>query len=147
MRQISLILAVCVVVLGIVGCSKGTAPNVTDEQTEALKAMEAELGMPIYPGADQDGNFASGKNDAGGEVVMGSFTTEDGMDEVMAFYRKSLKGFEEREEKKMRGSRFGGFTRVSGKNSELIVIEQPAKGPTKIAVTITRAAEVESRGG
>ena len=140
MRVISLTLTLCVIALGVVGCGKSAPPPAANEQSETLKAMQAQLGMPIYPGADLDGDLATGTNDLGGEVMMVSFVTEDGLDEVAAFYRKNLTGYKARAEKKIGQSRVAGFTRAAGKESSLIVIEQPAQGPTKIAVTVTKAA-------
>jgi hypothetical protein len=65
------------------------------------KASAADLGLPIYPGADQDTN-ADGDKSAKIDMDFGSmrmrvkvvhYTSQDNRDQVVAFYRKALGQF------------------------------------------------------
>lgn len=106
--------------------------------------IEEQTGVPTYPGAKQQGDFSSGMDDGKNKVLMVSFATEDSLDEVMAFYRKTLKGYIETDIKIVNGARVGGFRRSAGRNSELIVIEEPKSGPVKIAMTVTKAPKART---
>ncbi len=116
------------------------------KETPLLNAIiEEQTSVPAYPGSKQQGDFSSGMDDQKNKVLMVSFATEDSLDEVMAFYRKTLKGYTETDIKIVNGARVGGFRRSAGRDSELIVIEEPKTGPVKIAMTVTKAPQGKDR--
>lgn len=167
MRKISLALLILCAALGAAGCAKrtthryqvtemkqekspdgrtvketlklksenGTESTVT---TQPRQATEKGMGLPFYPGARQKDDFTTGSTDKGDLVLMVSFTTDDSFEQVMAFYRKSLKGFKESEEKQINGSRFSGFRRPTPGNNAAVVVESAPGKPTSISMTVER---------
>lgn len=55
------------------------------------KVSEADLGVPIYPGAKQQEGSASRADTPEGKMVMVVLTTGDAPDKVAAYYREQLK--------------------------------------------------------
>ena len=169
MKYLGSALVVCLLALTILvpGCAKKQKPTVaTSTKPEKLSSIEQspppaipppaampkekaepppfsailadQLGMPVYPGVKQK-DFSMGSDDKGNKVIVAALTTKDSLDKVTAFYRKWLTGYKETPKKTLNGSVFTGFRWSSGSESSLVVIESPPKGPTKIAVTVTRA--------
>ena len=160
MRKISIALLIVCIALGAAGCAKkarvtsmtqekspsGAATNDTvtmkpedgTGSTQPGEATEKGMGLPFYPGARQNDDFATGSTDKGDLVLMVSFATDDSFEQVMAFYRKSLKSFKESEEKKINGSRFSGFRRPTPGDNAAVVIESAPGKPTSISMTVER---------
>ncbi|GEM_PF-964776 len=169
--SLALIVCFAALSLSMVGCAKKTAsqqPEVTVAQEERgpfertreqavvpnakgggkdteppsfEQIMEDQLGLPIYPGAESQNDFSTGSDSDGNKVIVASFTSRDSFDKVMAFYRKELKGYKESPETTENGSRFSGFRKSSKEGSGALIIEKPAKGPVRIAITVTKAGQ------
>lgn len=85
---------------GSSGTSRQTSPATAPKSTTAADATgtvvptEAELGIPVYPGAKMDENSALTTTDASGrkEVIAVQMWTTDGTDAVIAWYRNRLSG-------------------------------------------------------
>jgi uncharacterized protein YebE (UPF0316 family) len=72
---------------------KGKEGEKMTMETGASKVSEEELGLPIYPGAEQTGsmNWSLSAKEEGGSVSTVSFTTKDAYDKVLAFYKDKVK--------------------------------------------------------
>ena len=163
MRYICLTIA-CIVALGLIGCSKSqpkpagaqvtqtTKPGAQEQIPTLDKNPKADhpeyteiigdrLGVPIYPGSKPEDSLSTGTSGQGTTEMMASFTTTDSFDQVMIFYRKKLKGYTESPSKIIKGSTMAGFRRTVGGDTDLILIEKPAKGPIRISVAVSRAGK------
>jgi hypothetical protein len=84
---------------GSSGTSKATTPTSPKSKpastaTRTVVPTEAELGVPVYPGAQMDENSALTTTDASGkkEVIAAQMWTTDGTDPVIAWYKDKLSG-------------------------------------------------------
>jgi hypothetical protein len=77
------------------GQAKITSTDAQGRTTEAqfggAKITEADLGVPIYPGAKLDDSAASIVDTPEGRMVSAQFNSGDAPDKVLAFYRDHLK--------------------------------------------------------
>jgi len=55
------------------------------------KISEADLGVPLYPGASPVANGANRTKTPEGSAVMAGFESKDGVDKVAGFYREHLR--------------------------------------------------------
>lgn len=161
MKHFIIALAVCLMASALVpGCAKkpgdttavqgrqekpahssSSGPGRESGEAPALNEIIArQIGVPVYPGAKQQNDLSTGTDSSKNTVFMVSFTTEDTMDEVIAFYRKNLAGYTESAIKNVNKSKMGGFRRVAPAGSEFVLIEQPVEGPVKISMTVNKAA-------
>jgi hypothetical protein len=85
---------------GSSGTSKQTSPltapksKTGSDTTGTVVPTEAELGVPVYPGARMDENSALTTTDASGkkEVIAAQMWTGDGTDAVITWYKNKLSG-------------------------------------------------------
>ena len=99
---------------------------------------EAELGVPIYPGAEvvQSGQLAKTTDSASGIAASYSLTTNDSFDKVASFYRSNLKDVQHAMDQTMGGQRMSLFmTGKEGDMRTIQVIASTAGGPTSIQIT------------
>lgn len=126
--------------------------NGKEETTEVTTEVptEAELGAPVYPGAEMDENAAgtvSTKNEKGETVYMAAaFWTDDPVDKVITWYRDALKdkpGFIDMSSTQG-GESVGLFQFSSGDTAKMVTI---AKGdvdhPGQAVIAITGAQGVD----
>ena len=99
---------------------------------------EAELGVPLYPGAEvvHSGQLAE-TTDSGSEIATSySLTTNDSFDKVASFYRSNLKDVHHAMDQTMGGQRMSMF--MTGKEGDMRTIQvmaSTAGGPTSIQIT------------
>jgi len=103
----ALIVAIVAVVLAVMsvaaGCGSsgkaslttpGTVPKTTPGSTsqKTVVPTEAELGVPVYPGAKMDENSALTTTDSSGNkvVIAAQMWTDDATDKVIAWYNDAL---------------------------------------------------------
>jgi len=95
---------------------------------------EAQLGVPLYPGAQL---FSSAQMDqAGAGAASYSLTSSDGFDQVVSFYRDNLKDVRQSMDQSMGGQKMAIF--LVGKENELKSVQIMAdlvEGKTAIQVT------------
>ncbi len=105
---------------------------------------EAELGVPIYPGATQQEGTGSisfqGSDQKSGSFGGAAFTTTDAFEKVVDFYKQRLGSKASVWETTDQGKRSAVLSVTLENSSRTIVIEDQGNGVTKIAVSsISRA--------
>ncbi len=162
MRTISLIaIAAVIVVVLFAGCSRsrtvvtpGGSMTVTDKggttevntaagkatvNTEKKTITEAELGVPVYPGAivEVTSSFEGSAAESGPQGMNQTvLSSPDELDKVIAFYKSNLKNVTNSMVHEMDGSKMGMFT-VKGAGTETIqvnVVPDKEKKVTTIQV-------------
>jgi hypothetical protein len=99
---------------------------------------EAELGVPLYPGAQlfSSAQMEQGGAEAAGAIASYSLTSGDGFDEVVAFYRANLKDVRQSMDQNLGGQKMAFF--LVGKENQLKsvqVMSDLVEGKTAIQVT------------
>src|SRR5690348_14371693 len=75
---------------------KGNQITIEDKEGKAtignVNVSEKDLGVPVYPGASQQGGMAVSENskDASGSYSTAAFTTKDSFEKVTAFYKDKV---------------------------------------------------------
>ncbi len=102
---------------------------------------EEELGVPIYPGAEaqKDGtssvSISGGSAETRGWIGVAVFVTEDGMDEVVAFYREKLSKGVRTVETTNDGKRSAVFQVQAPQGWRMVTVEEDgAEATTKIVI-------------
>lgn len=98
---------------------------------------EAELGAPIYPGAQvvSSGQFSDAKGSASGMASAYIMTTNDSFDKVVSFYKANLKNIQQSMDHTVGGQKMAMFT--TGNKGDMRNIQITAKdsgGPTNINI-------------
>jgi hypothetical protein len=105
------------------------------------KVSEAELGVPIYPGAVVPGNAGSQRTtSAQGSVVVASFESKDSMDKVAAFYRAKMQvlaGSKAIADIKAEDAMMLGFTDDASKQTVQLTLNRSDSGGTMFSITHT----------
>ncbi|HOE17217.1 MAG TPA: hypothetical protein PLX02_05785 [Syntrophorhabdaceae bacterium] len=104
----------------------------------AQAVSEAELGAPIYPGAEvvSSGQFGEKRDAAAGIASVYAMTTNDNYDKVVSFYKKNLKNIQQTMDQTIGDQKMTMF--MSGKKGDMRNVQIIAKtsgGPTNIHVT------------
>lgn len=99
---------------------------------------EAQLGVPIYPGAQivSSGQLDHVKGSSSGIASSFLMTTDDNFDKVVAFYKANLKDIQQAMDQTMGNQRMAMF--MSGKQGDMKNIQitgAPKGGPTNIQIT------------
>lgn len=116
-------------------------PGGTMKVAESKSVTEAELGVPFYPGAEQQtgGSWEMSGGEGGGSMRTVTFHTEDEPAKVMAFYKEKFAGrttsvFESAE---------GGMIQVGDKDRQdgvlITVGRDEGEGVTTIAIVRTQS--------
>jgi hypothetical protein len=107
-------------------------------QSGPQTVSEAEVGVPIYPGAKvvHSGHLAETKDAASGIAATYSLTTNDSFDKVVSFYRSNLKDVQHAMDQTMGDRKMSMF--MMGKEGDMRTIQVMAStsgGPTSIQIT------------
>jgi hypothetical protein len=101
-------------------------------------ASEADVGVPIYPGAKvvSSSQLAETKDAASGIASTHSMTTNDNFDKVVSFYKSNLKDVQHSMDQTMGDQKMSMF--MTGKEGDMRTIQimaSTAGGPTNIQIT------------
>lgn len=115
----------------------------TKEGTLTVKSgsqtvSEAEVGVPIYPGAKvvSTSQMAETKDAGSGKASTYSFTTNDGFDKVVGFYKTNLKNVQHSMDQTMGDQKMSMFmTGQEGDMRTIQVMANASGGPTNIQIT------------
>jgi hypothetical protein len=107
-------------------------------QSGSQAMSEAEVGVPIYPGAKvvHSGQLAETKDAGSGIAASYSLTTNDSFDKVVSFYKSNLKDVQHAMDQSMGGQKMSMF--MTGKEGDMRTIQvmaSTAGGPTNIQIT------------
>ena len=125
---------------GIVGYVVYKVAKTSHLTASSQPATEADLGVPIYPGAEQ-GKATVRMTIAGKDMLTANFVTSDAKDQVVAFYQDKL-GSDARENASGNGESFV-LNKGEGESVALTVSQQPSfeGGKTQIVIVhLTKAA-------
>jgi hypothetical protein len=115
----------------------------TKEGTLTVKSgsqtvTEAEVGVPIYPGAKvvSTSQMAETKDAGSGKASTYAFTTNDGFDKVVSFYKTTLKDIQHSMDQTMGDQKMSMI--MTGKEGDMRTVQvmpSASGGPTNIQIT------------
>ena len=116
---------------------EGKEGKATIEVGESVKVTEAELGVPIYPGATAQASskFEGKEKDSGKSAGHYVLVTSDSVDKVAAFYKSNLKDVKNPVEQNMGNGKMVIFTLESdGKQISVHISSNEENKQTMIMV-------------
>jgi hypothetical protein len=116
---------------------KSKEGEMTMEMGKKATVTEAELGVPIYPGAEQgeSGTWSMTGKEGSGSTAVYQFKTKDPYDKVFAFYKDKIKNPTSTIENTSDGKKLGLIQVVDeGKKLMIHVTVQEKDGQTEIGV-------------
>jgi len=125
------------------GQGEGVVKIEGKEGTVTVKAgpqavSEAELGAPVYPGAQvvSSGQFSDAKGARSGVASTYMMTTNDSFDQVASFYKANLKDVQQAMDQTAGDQKMAMFmTGKKGDMRNIQVIAKTSGGPTNIHIT------------
>ncbi len=164
-------IAAAVLILGAAACAGhkttvatangGTVSTSNDGQTATVKTDQgtatygqgavdpAQLGLPVYPGAQTEGNGAASIQTSAGTSEMINMQTPDSFDKVYAFYKQQMPANSEKMHMSAGGTSMAEFqVGDTDADRKSVALTQKGTEPTSILIThVTKAAQPGAPAG
>jgi len=131
--------------LGVLGFGVYKLAKSGNLKTSTQPVTAAELGVPLYPGAEQKANVSM--TIAGKDVLTATFLTSDSKDQVIAFYQSNL----DPSAKYTPNNNGGSFILDKASGDVIVTVSQSPSlegGKTQIVIVhATKAAAPATQGG
>jgi hypothetical protein len=142
---IAIVVGLGIIAIGVVGYIGYKVVKSGHLQTSTQPVSAADMGVPLYPGAQQKGNVRL--TIAGRDTITATFLTSDSKDQVIAYYQSNL----DPSAKYTPNNNGGSFILDKSSGDTIVTVSQTPNlenGQTQIVIVhATKVAATGSQGG